>query len=357
MKAKNIFNQILGLLSVLLIVLIAVLYGPQMKTDHTPIPILEGWKTEANNCISTVLPQAFEERMTICFWSNHQEIQVYLEDKLLYDANALEQNNFCEIAPANLLEKLNIKNFSYDEVRLYLMYLKKKKDKNSTVSRKISALRSYYKYLINKEVVVNNPFSLISLPKREKKLPRFFYYNELEELFQAPRLYTPLGQRDRLILEVLYATGVRVSELINIKVSDISGNEIRILGKGNKERIVRFGEYVEEVLELYLNDAYNELNIENSDYLFINSHGGQLTTRGIRYILERLISKTNIEKKISPHMLRHSFATHLLNEGCDIITVQELLGHESLTATSVYTHVTNDRLKEVYFKCHPRAKK
>lgn len=254
-------------------------------------------------------------------------------------------------------KKLDFLNFGYDEVRDFLVVLNKKKDKNSTVSRKISALRSFYKFLINRGVVQSNPFSLVALPKKEKKLPRFFYYNELEELFQTPRLSTPLGQRDRLILEMLYATGVRVSELVDIKTTDISGNEIRIVGKGNKERIVRFGEYVEDILELYLNDAYHELNLDNSDYLFLNSHGGQLTTRGIRYILDRIISNTTLKKSISPHMLRHSFATHLLNEGCDILTVQELLGHESLTATSIYTHVTNDRLKEVYYKCHPRAKK
>ena len=283
----------------------------------------------------------------------------YLEYQKNYSKDTIEsyERDVLEYLKYVEKEKLNIKDFNYDDVRAYLIYLNKKKDKNSTVSRKISALRSYYKYLINKGVLENNPFSLVSLPKREKKLPRFFYYNELEELFQTPKLHTPLGQRDRLILEILYATGIRVSELVNIKVSDISGNEIRILGKGNKERIVRFGEYVEEVLELYLKETYNELNLDNSDYLFLNSLGGQLTTRGIRYILDRIISKTNIEKKISPHMLRHSFATHLLNEGCDIMTVQELLGHESLTATSIYTHVTNDRLKEVYFKCHPRAKK
>lgn len=254
-------------------------------------------------------------------------------------------------------KKLDFLNFGYDEVRDFLVVLNKKKDKNSTVSRKISALRSFYKFLINRGVVQSNPFSLVALPKKEKKLPRFFYYNELEELFQTPRLSTPLGQRDRLILEMLYATGVRVSELVDIKTTDISENEIRIVGKGNKERIVRFGEYVEDILELYLNDAYHELNLDNSDYLFLNSHGGQLTTRGIRYILDRIISNTTLKKSISPHMLRHSFATHLLNEGCDILTVQELLGHESLTATSIYTHVTNDRLKEVYYKCHPRAKK
>ncbi len=255
------------------------------------------------------------------------------------------------------VEGIDFKDMDYSLIRNYLIHLNDEGNKNSTVSRKISSLRSFYKYLLNKEVIETNPFSLVSLPKKERKLPRFFYYNELEELFQIPKLNTPLGQRDRLILEMLYATGVRVSELINIKVEDISGYEIRVLGKGNKERIVRFGDYAESILDLYLNEGYIKLNKKSSKYLFLNNNGDQLTTRGIRYILDKIIEQTPIDKKISPHMLRHSFATHLLNEGCDILTVQELLGHESLTATSIYTHITNDRLKEVYYKCHPRAKK
>ena len=225
------------------------------------------------------------------------------------------------------------------------------------MKRKISSLRGFYKYLINNKVIDSNPFSLVSLPKKERHLPRFFYYNELEEMFQVPKLNTALGQRDRLLLEMLYATGVRVSELVNIKVSDINGEEIKVLGKGNKERIVEFGDYAESILELYLKEGYKHLNVKKSEYLFLNNRGGKLTTRGVRYILDNIINKTTIDKKISPHMLRHTFATHLLNEGCDLLTVQELLGHESLTATSIYTHITNDRLKEVYFKCHPRAKK
>lgn len=254
-------------------------------------------------------------------------------------------------------EAIKFNKVDYDTVRLWLMYLDKKKDKSTTVSRKISALRGFYKYLINNKIMENNPFSLVSLPKKERYLPRFFYYNELEEMFQVPKLNTALGQRDRLILEMLYATGVRVSELVNIKLSDISKEEIKVLGKGNKERFVEFGDYAESILELYLNEGYKKLNTKNIDYLFLNNRGEQLTTRGVRYILDRVIRQTTIDKKISPHMLRHSFATHLLNEGCDLLTVQELLGHESLSATSIYTHVTNDRLKEVYFKCHPRAKK
>ena len=254
-------------------------------------------------------------------------------------------------------ECIDLLDMDYDLTRNYLKHLNDLDDKSSTVSRKISALRSFYKYLLNKKIITNNPFSLVSLPKKEKHLPRFFYYNELEELFSTPDITTSLGQRDRLILEMLYATGVRVSELVNIKVRDISDEEIKVLGKGNKERIVRFGDYAKEILDIYLKDGYKKLNNKNIEYLFLNNNGRALTTRGVRYILDKIIDKTTLDKKISPHMLRHSFATHLLNEGCDILTVQELLGHESLTATSVYTHITNDRLKEVYFSCHPRAKK
>lgn len=254
-------------------------------------------------------------------------------------------------------ECINICEVGYDVVKAWLIHLDEKKNKSTTVSRKISSLRGFYKYLINNKVIDSNPFSLVSLPKKKRHLPRFFYYNELEEMFQVPKLNTALGQRDRLLLEMLYATGVRVSELVNIKVSDINGEEIKVLGKGNKERIVEFGDYAESILELYLNEGYKSLNVKKSEYLFLNNRGGKLTTRGVRYILDNIINKTTIDKKISPHMLRHTFATHLLNEGCDLLTVQELLGHESLTATSIYTHITNDRLKEVYFKCHPRAKK
>jgi integrase/recombinase XerC len=253
-------------------------------------------------------------------------------------------------------ENLDLLTVEYDDVRFFLMGLDKKHNKASTVSRKLSSLRGFYKFLINKEYIKNNPFSLIKSPKKEKKLPRFFYYNELEEMFNSIDLTTSLGQRNRLILEVLYASGARVSELINIKVKDINDEEIKVLGKGNKERITRIGDYAKEILDLYLSDGYLKLNKNNSEYLFLNNNGDVLTTRGIRYILDEIIKNTNVKKKISPHMLRHSFATHLLNEGCDILSVQELLGHESLSATAIYTHVTTDRLKEVYYKAHPRAR-
>lgn len=257
-------------------------------------------------------------------------------------------------------EGLEYKSIEYGDLRFYLMYLKdEKSDDNSSINRKLSSLRGFYKYLANEGIVNTNVFSLVNGPKKSKKLPRYFEYNELEELFNVCCNNTPLGQRDLLLLEMLYATGVRVGELVNIKVKDIDRGRrnIIILGKGNKERFVTYGDYCSDALNQYLGDGYLRLNIEKSDYLFLNKNGGNLTERGVRYILDELIKKTSINKKISPHMIRHSFATHLLNEGCDLLTVQKLLGHESIKATQIYTHVTTDRLKEVYFRSFPRAKK
>ena len=257
-------------------------------------------------------------------------------------------------------EGLDYLKVEYSDLRFYLMYLKdEKEDNNSSIDRKLSALRGFYKFLANNNYIDSNPFKLVSGLKKSKKLPRYFEYNELEELFNVPDIRTPLGQRDSLILEMLYATGVRVGELVNIKVSDIDlgRRNIIILGKGNKERFVTYGEYCEDILKTYLNNGRVILNIKSSDYLFLNNNGGQLTDRGVRFILDKLIHKTSINKNISPHMIRHSFATHLLNEGCDLLTVQKLLGHESIKATQIYTHVTTDRLKEVYFNSFPRAKK
>lgn len=249
---------------------------------------------------------------------------------------------------------------TYDELRFYLMFLKdQKKDHNVSIDRKLSSLRGFYKYLANEGYVESNVFSLVNGPKKDKKLPRYFEYNELEELFAVPDLTTPTGLRDRLLLEMLYATGVRVGELVSIKVKDIdlSSRTILILGKGNKERVVTYGDYCDEALQDYLDHAYSVLNKKRIEELFLNNNGGALTERGVRFILDKIISQTSIHKNISPHMIRHSFATHLLNEGCDLLTVQKLLGHESIKATQIYTHVTTDRLKEVYYHSFPRAKK
>lgn len=284
----------------------------------------------------------------------------YLEYQKNYSLYTVE--NYCSDIEQFLdyieAENIDFKKVEYSDLRFYLMYLKDEKcENNSSIDRKLSALRGFYKFLANEGVIQNNVFSLMSGLKKEKKLPRYFEYNELEELFNVSDLKTPLGQRDRLILEMLYGTGVRVGELVAIKVSDIDlgSRTILILGKGNKERRVTYGEYCDEILKLYLNDGYQELNIKNTLYLFLNNRGGVITERGVRYVLDQIIKNTSLNKSISPHVLRHSFATHLLNEGCDLLTVQKLLGHESISATQIYTHVTTDRLKEVYYNSFPRA--
>lgn len=256
-------------------------------------------------------------------------------------------------------ENIDYLDIKYSDVRFYLMYLKEeRKEKNSSISRNLSSLKSFYNYMIDNSFTSNNPFNYISGPKKEKKLPRYFEYNELEELFSVIDTDTHYGKRDLLILEMLYATGVRVGELVRIKVSDINRGErtIVILGKGNKERIVHYGEYAEDILDIYLSISYNILNKNKLPELFINNKGTALTERGVRTILDRIIKKTGLSKNISPHMIRHSFATHLLNEGCDLLSVQKLLGHESLSATQIYTHVTTERLKDVYFSNFPRAR-
>ena len=251
----------------------------------------------------------------------------------------------------------NIKNTDYKFVRSYLTYMFDKKYEKKTISRHISTLRSYYKYLYEEKKINKNPMELISNPKLDKKLPNFLYYDELEILLNIPDRSTVLGLRDALILELLYSTGIRVSELINIKMKDInrSNKKILIMGKGSKERYVLYGEVLSKLLDLYLDESRSKLN-KNSEYLILNKNGNKITDRGIRLIISNILKKGSLDFHVSPHTLRHTFATHMLENGADLKSVQELLGHENLSTTQVYTHVTNERLRSVYLKTHPRAK-
>ena len=252
--------------------------------------------------------------------------------------------------------KMDFDKVKYDDVRDYLEYLNLKKEKSTSVSRKISSLKSFYKFLYKNDYMDKKDYPLVKVtyPKKEKKLPKFLYYNDLLEIINESSKDKD-GIRDRLIIEMLYATGVRVSELVNIKLSDIDFNNKRIIvcGKGNKERIVYYGDYAEEVLNKYLKTHVRK----NNNYLFLNSKGEQITDGGIRYIIDNIMKKLSIKTHVTPHVLRHTFATDMLNNGCDIKVVQELLGHSSLKATEIYTHVTNEHLKEVYYKCFPRRDK
>lgn len=203
--------------------------------------------------------------------------------------------------------------------------------------------------------------TLISNPKQEKKLPKVVYPKELEEIFNTPDINTTLGLRDALILEILYSTGIRVSELVNIEIKDINFNskEIRIFGKGSKERIVLYGDKCDNLLTKYINDVRYKLYNEkySNNYLILSNTGRQINPREIRYIIDNIVNKAGLKMHISPHVLRHTFATDLLNNGADLRSVQHLLGHESLSTTTIYTHISNERLRNVYLHAHPRAHK
>lgn len=251
----------------------------------------------------------------------------------------------------NYLEKkqLNYKKIDGEIIRDYLKYLDEAKLKNSTIARRISALRTFYNYLLNKNIVDTNLFNSIRNPKLEKKLPNYLSYEELAKILDNIDISTKIGLRNRLLVEMFYATGCRVSEMINIKVSDInkSNNSIRIMGKGKKMRIVYFGEYARDYLDRYL-------PLIDTDYLFTQESGDKLSIHDVEYIISDLVKNLALKTHVTPHTLRHTFATHLLNNGADIKTVQELLGHSSLNTTGIYTHVSNERIKEVYRKTFNR---
>lgn len=255
------------------------------------------------------------------------------------------------------LKKIDYKNITKDEIRDYLKYLDDLNYSKNTVSRILSTLRHFYTYLVtNKEVKINQ-FKLIRNPKKEKKLPNFLQGDELQKIFDTINIETPLGMRNRLIVELLYASGLRVSELTELKMNDIdvSNKEIRVTGKGDKERIVYFGDYAKKYLELYLKEGRKELlNNKRSDYLLINNLGDNLSTRGVQMVIDDIVKEASLKHNISPHALRHTFATDLLNNGADLKSVQELLGHSSLSTTQIYTHITNERLRSVYLQTFPR---
>ncbi len=253
------------------------------------------------------------------------------------------------------LKKINYLDISKDEIREFLKYLDNLNYSNSTISRILSALRHFYSYLVLDGKIDSNIFKSIRNPKRERKLPNFLQPDELETIFDSIDLDTDLGIRNRFIVELLYATGIRVSELVNIKINDIDmGNlSIKVTGKGDKTRIVFFNKITKKILEKYLDESKE---MRKSVYLILNQHGKNITTRGVSLIMKKIIHETSIIKNVHPHILRHTFATHLLNNGCDLLTVQELLGHASISTTGIYTHVTTEHIKDVYYHTHPRSK-
>ena len=264
---------------------------------------------------------------------------------------------FLEYVNNNNIKRYN--DIEYQDIRLYISYLYDLNYTNKTISRHISSLKSFFKYLKKENVIDNNPCLLISNPKIEKKLPKYLNFEDTEKLLNAYYTNNYICIRNSLILEMLYSTGIRVSELVNIKLKDLDINQksIRIIGKGNKERIVYFGDICLNLINKYLKVSYNKLNINNLEYLLLSKTGKKINDREIRKIIDDACSIVGIEMKISPHVLRHTFATHMLNDGADLRSVQELLGHSNLQTTQIYTHLTNEKIRNVYLNAHPRARK
>lgn len=256
-------------------------------------------------------------------------------------------------------KNIDYKTINKDEIRSYLKYLDELKYSKTTISRILSTLRHFYQYLMINKVVSVNMFKLIKNPKKDKKLPNFLQSDELQKIFDSIDIETPLGIRNRLIVELLYASGLRVSELASLTIDNINihTKEIRVLGKGSKERIVFFGDYAKKYLELYLEQSRPILQDKNkTKILLLNNNGDPLSTRGIQMIIDNVVRDASLKHNISPHVLRHTFATDLLNNGADLKSVQELLGHSSLSTTQIYTHITNERLRSVYLKTFPRQR-
>ena len=255
--------------------------------------------------------------------------------------------------------KTNLLDINEFDVRDYLEYLYSRGLNRNSIARKISSIRGFYQYLKAENIIEVNYFKEVNSPKKDMSLPKYVRNSDIEKMFLCFNKEDALGQRNALILEMLYATGVRVGELVNIKVNDINlyDRTVKILGKGRKGRIVIYGSYCEKAIELYMrNGRYELLSGRSCDYLFLNKNGSRLSERYIRKIIDDVVRKCEIDYKVSPHTLRHTFATDMLNNGADLMTVKELLGHSSISTTGIYTHVSNDQLKKVYNFAHPRSK-
>lgn len=248
-------------------------------------------------------------------------------------------------------QKIDFVNLKRSDIIVYLKYLDECKLKNNTISRRISCLRSFYNYLMQQNIVKNNIFKNVKNPKVERKLPNYLNYLEIEELLSSIDVSDFWGLRNRLMIEMFYDTGCRVGELVKIKVKDIDSNKktIKIMGKGSKERLVYYGEYCEKYLDKYL-----KMRKDSCPYLFFNKEFLPLTVFEVEKIIQEIVKHISLKTHVTPHTLRHTFATHLLNNGADIKTVQELLGHANLSTTGIYTHVSSDRLKDVYFNTFKR---
>jgi len=249
-------------------------------------------------------------------------------------------------------DDVSLSDITYLHFRRFLMRLRQHQYKPRTLARKLSALRSFFKFLHRDGLISENPSLLLMSPKLDKPLPKFLSETDMTAMLDGSFANTEQGVRDRAILETLYSTGVRVSELVGLNQEDLDpvSNMLKVRGKGKKERLLPVGDAaVAAILDYY------KVRRKPSRAIFLNRHGGRLTDRSVRNIIDKYVVKASLIRKVSPHMFRHSFATHLLDHGADLRSVQELLGHSNLSTTQIYTHVTTERLKKIYDQAHPRA--
>lgn len=258
---------------------------------------------------------------------------------------ALEQSLDPEMLTVDLID-VNI-------VRSFLGALTEHGLARKSMARKLAALRSFFKFLCRKEILQINPVQRVASPKLGRRLPQFLYTEQVEDLLRAPDRTNLLGSRDQVIMELLYGSGLRVSELVSLNREnlDLESGLIRVLGKGSKDRVVPVTNHAIQAIKVYLG-----MRTDHDKVLLLNYRGTRLSDRSVRRILDKLVAKISLEKHVHPHMLRHTFATHLLDGGADLRSVQELLGHQKLSSTQIYTHLTRERLKEVYAEAHPRSK-
>lgn len=275
---------------------------------------------------------------------SNNTIAAYYSDLLKYDK-------------FNINKKLN--NITKNDIKKYIVFLKKEGLNDKSISRNISTIKSFYKFLLIEKYITNNPLLDIKLPRTTKNIPNTLSIQEIDKLLNIT-LTDHFSYRNKAILELMYATGIRASETINLKISDIDSEMalLRTIGKGNKERIIPIGESANEILKIYI-DYYRSFLIKkvNNDYLFLNNHGNKLTRQGLFKIIKKIAISKNIQTDFSPHTLRHSFASHLLQNGADLVSIKDMLGHSDISSTQIYTHISNDQLKKNYEDFHPHGGK
>lgn len=290
-----------------------------------------------------------------------QEFKLYIEVERNFSKHTIVAYTSDILSFLIWLNERSVKDVTYSIIREYLLYIQQFNYSKTTTSRKIASLRTFYRFLYRERVIDTNPAVGVHSPKKGKSLPEFLTEKEIEQVLNNIKMESPAGYRNRTILELLYATGMRISELssLNFENLNLEENEIKVFGKGSKERIVLVSERAKKFLETYIKTVryliFKNQSNNQSDPIFINKTGYRLQPQSVRLAIKDVVEKIELPKHVTPHVFRHSFATKLLENGADLRIVQELLGHSSISNTQIYTHVSTERLKQSYNIAHPRA--